>query len=58
MRSEIRIAEVPHLNLPATVALPRMLIEQNGGSCAKARLSGGFGRLDPLPSGFEFNAGF
>ncbi|CAE7941554.1 unnamed protein product [Symbiodinium necroappetens] len=30
------MALVPHLNLPATVALPRMLIEQNGGSCAKA----------------------
>ena len=28
--------EVPHLNVPATVALPRMLLEQDAGDCDKA----------------------
>jgi len=30
------MALVPHLQLPATIALPRMLIEQNGGDCKQA----------------------
>lgn len=30
------MALVPHLQVPATVALPRMLIEQGGSNCAKA----------------------
>ena len=30
------MALVPHLQLPATIALPRMLIAQNGGDCKQA----------------------
>lgn len=30
------LLQVPHLQLPATIALPRMLIEQNGGDCKQA----------------------